>query len=144
MDWLHNELNRHRKRGSRAAARTAPARRDDRECAPGVAAPFPFVELQQFLPLWANGGEADEDEGPRNKDVEALARVLGKDTTNQRPLLGWMQRHLGYDAYALALGVTKTLPLTAAMAHKKIVMQIALQAKSRGRTASARVSRPSR
>ena len=109
-----------------------------------MAAPFPFVDLHQFLPLWANGGEVEDDEGPRNKDVEALARVLGKDTTDQRPLLGWMQWHVGYDAYALALDVTKTLPLTAAMAHKKIVMQIALQAKSRGRTASARVSLPSR
>ena len=97
------------------------------------------MELQQFLPLWANGGEVEDDEGPRNKDVEALARALGKETTDQRPLLGWMQWHVAIDAYALALEVTKALPLTAAMAHKKIVMQVALQAKSRGRTASVRV-----
>ncbi|CAK0812333.1 unnamed protein product, partial [Prorocentrum cordatum] len=94
----------------------------------GIARPFIYTELAKFKPLCARGaGGSPDDDEPESKEAAALARAFGRGTAAEsQPLLAWTPWHQAYVAWSVAAAVTDQISYTSAMAHKHVVLQVAL------------------
>ena len=83
----------------------------------GVARPFPFVEMDCFVPSWAKCS------GEMQWDVDDPTSALKKAPD----MIKWMA---AFDAFAIAMDVLKLMPYSVSMAHKRNCLWVAGRAAS--------------
>ena len=111
----------------------------------GISKPFVYVELSKFLPHWAadkRGSGAATALGEAPTLAQAIARGLSEskeEKDKKGDLLSILPWSAAYDRWALAASFTDQITLAAAMAHKDVVMQIAMAARGLHKTTAIAV-----
>ena len=112
----------------------------------GITKPFLYMPIKKFLPYYAVDKRqpvAPEEEcGVERSFAQEIAHGIcqARDSDKkQGDLPGIMQWLVAFDRWSIVAALTGQMPITASMAHKEVVMQIALSARASGRSTAIAV-----
>jgi len=111
----------------------------------GITKPFLYMPIKKFPPYYAadkRQPDAPEECGVERSFAQEIARGIcqARDPDKkQGDLPSILQWCVAFDRWAIVAALTSQMPLTASMAHKEVVMQLALSARASGRTTAIAV-----
>ena len=87
-----------------------------------IAAPFPFAQVVEFLPGWAQ--DVVLDDSVEDKD---------KAEVKKRPRPDMIRWKVGFEDMTLAMDAAEIWPYAASKAHLRVCLKIAMEAMGEGR-----------
>ncbi|CAK0826970.1 unnamed protein product [Prorocentrum cordatum] len=112
----------------------------------GIAKPFLYMPIKKFPPYYAaDKRQPDDPEGECGVErsfaqeiARGICKARGPDK-KQGDLPSILQWCVAFDRWAIVAALAGQMPLTASMAHKEVVMQLALSARASGRATAIAV-----